>query len=65
MTTKIKDMNKNEFQNLIADTVKQTIENIIEDYTALNSDSFIASISKARDEYKKEKTVNFEEAFDV
>ena len=65
METKVKDLTVGELQSLITDTIKGTMEELIEDITALSSDKYINSIKEARGDDKKGKVKYFEEIFDV
>ena len=65
MSQTIKDYTEEELKEIIRYTVRETIENIFEDYFALSSDNFIKSIEKSRKEYKQGKFVKIEDAFDV
>ena len=53
MKSKIKDLTIEEFQSLISSTVKDTIEEAMEDLLALSSENFLESIKEARNDYKK------------
>lgn len=53
MKAKIKDLTVEEFQSLIAKTVKDAMEDFMEDVLALSSDSYLKSIEEARKDYKK------------
>jgi hypothetical protein len=63
--TKVKDLTVVELHSLISDTVKETMEDLIEDILALSSDEYIHSINEARTDYKEGKVKSFEEIFDV
>jgi len=65
MVTKLKDLDVEEFQSLIANTVKETIEDVMEDFIALSSKEFLRSIEEARKDYKEGKVKDFGEVFDV
>jgi len=63
--TKVKDLTVVELHSLISDTVKETMEDLIEDILALSSDEYLHSINEARTDYKEGKVKSFEEIFDV
>ena len=65
MDIKVQDLSVVEFQSLISDTVRETMENIIEDIFALSSDKYLRSIKEARSNYNQGKVKNLEEIFDV
>jgi hypothetical protein len=53
MKAKIKDLTVDEFQSLINKTVKEAMEDFMEDILALSSNSYLKSIEEAREDYKK------------
>jgi hypothetical protein len=55
MKAKIKDLTVDEFQSLINETVKEAMEDFIEDILALSNNSYLQSIEEAREDYKKGK----------
>ena len=63
MGTKIKDLTIEEFQNLISNTVREVMEDIIEDILALLSKEYLQSIEEARKDYKEGKVKRIEEIF--
>jgi len=65
LSSKIKDLTVEELKSLISETVKETLEDIVEDLIALSSDSYIQSIKEARENYREGKVVNFKDLFDV
>ena len=65
MDIKVQDLSVVEFQSLISDTVRETMEDIIEDIFALSSDKYLRSIKEARSDYNQGKIKNLEEIFDV
>lgn len=65
MAVKIKDMSIEELRKLIQSTVRETIEDMIEDVIALNSPEYIQSIKEARTDYKSGKIKSLEEITDV
>jgi len=65
METKVKDLTVEELQSLISDTVRGTMEDLIEDLLALTSDDYLRSIEEARSDYKAGKVKDLEELFDV
>ena len=65
METKVKDLTIGELRSLISDTVKETMEDLVEDILALSSPQYLRSIEEARRDYKKGKVKSIEELFDV
>jgi len=65
METKVKDLTIGELRSLISDTVKETMEDLIEDILALSSPRYLRSIEQARNDYKEGKVKSLEELFDV
>ena len=65
METNVKDLTVGELQTLISDTVKQTVEDLIEDLLALSSEGYLRSIKEARRDYKAGRTKRLEEVFNV
>jgi len=54
-----------ELHSLISDTVKETMEDLIEDMLALSSDDYLYSINEARNDYNEGRVKNFEEIFNL
>ena len=65
METMVKDLTVGELRSLISDTVRGTMEGLIEDMLALSSDEYLRSIEEARSDYKEGKVQSLEEIFDV
>ena len=65
MGTKVKDLTVEEFQSLISDTIKSTLEDLIEDMLALSSEEYIHSIEEARKDYKEGRIKYLEDILDV
>lgn len=65
METKIKDLTVEELQSLISDTIKSTLEDLIEDMLALSSDEYLQSIEEARKDYKEGRIKFLEDMIDV
>lgn len=61
----INDLTVSEFKTLMSETIKETIEDLVENREALASPIFLNAIKEAREEYKTGKTKNLEELFDV
>jgi hypothetical protein len=53
MATKVKDLAVEELQSLISDTVREAVEDLIEDMLALSSGEYLRSIKEARRDYEK------------
>jgi hypothetical protein len=65
MGTSIKDLSVEELQTLISNTVRETMEDVIEDMIALSSEGFLRSIDQSRKDYKEGRIKSFEEVFNV
>ena len=65
METKVKDLTVEELQSLISDTIKSTLEDLIEDMLALSSDEYLQSIKEARKDYKEGRIKYLEDIIDV
>jgi hypothetical protein len=65
MGTKVKDLTVEELKSLISNTIKESLEDLIEDIVALSSDEFLHSIEEARKDYKEGRIKYFEEIIDV
>lgn len=65
METKVKDLTIGELRSLISDTVKEAMEDLIEDVLALSSPQYLRSIEEARKDYKEGKVKSLEESFDI
>jgi hypothetical protein len=65
MSMAIKDMTTDELRELIATTVRESMEEIMEDLRALNSPEFIQSIEESRRDYERGDVRPLEEALDA
>ncbi len=65
MKTKVKDLTIGELQSLISNTVRETMEDLIEDMVALSSEEYLRSIKEARGDYKAGRVKYLEEASNV
>jgi hypothetical protein len=65
VVTKVKDLTVEELQSLISDTIKSTLEDLIEDMLALSSDEYLRSIEEARKDYKEGRIKYLEDILDV
>lgn len=63
MGTKISELTIDELKDLISKTVKETMEDYLEDLRAVSSKEYINSIAEARDDYKKGNLKDFDEIF--
>lgn len=59
--TKLKDLTVREFKTLISDTIKENLEDLFEDLTALSSKEYLTSIREAREDYKHGRVKSIEE----
>ena len=65
MEAKVKDLTIGELRSLISDSVKEAMEDLVEDILALSSPKYIRSVEEARRDYKEGKVKSLEESFDV
>ena len=65
MNTKIKDLTTDELRTLITNTVKESMEDIIEDLLAISNENYLNSIEEARKDYKNGKIKTFEDVFNI
>jgi len=65
VVTKVKDLTVEELQSLISDTIKSTLEDLIEDMLALSSDEYLRSTEEARKDYKEGRIKYLEDILDV
>lgn len=61
MTVKVKDMTAEELQKLIAETVTDVLEDLMEDILGLPSEDYLNSIEEARKDYKEGKTTKLDD----
>jgi lipoate-protein ligase A len=59
--TKLKDLTVDEFRTLISNSVRESMEDLLEDLTALSSKEFLNSIKEAREDYKHGRVKSIEE----
>lgn len=57
----VKDLTVEEFKILISDTVRENIEDLVEDIAALSGREYLSSIREAREDYKRGRVKPFEE----
>ncbi len=60
-TTKLRDLTVEEFKTLISDTIRESMEDLLEDLTALSSKEYLTSIREARGDYKHGRAKSLEE----
>ncbi|AMM42227.1 hypothetical protein HS1_002445 [Candidatus Desulfofervidus auxilii] len=65
MEMKVKDLTVGELKSLISDTIKESLEDLVEDIVALSSEEYLRSIEEARTDYKKGRIKYLEEISDV
>lgn len=61
--TKVKDLTVEELKTIISDTVKDSMQDIVEDMLALSSEEYVRSIEEARSDYKEGRVKSFEDIF--
>ncbi len=59
--TKLKDLTVDEFRTLISNSVRESMEDLLEDLTALSSKEYLTSIREAREDYKHGRVKSIEE----
>ncbi len=59
--TKLKDLTVEEFKTLISDTIRESMEDLLEDLTALSSKEYLSSIREAREDYRHGRVKSIEE----
>lgn len=62
MKSKVKDLTVEELKSLISDTVREAMEDLIEDMLALSSEEYLRSIEEARRDYKEGRVKYLDEA---
>lgn len=65
MDTKIKDLTTDELRTLISNTIKESMEDLVEDLLALSNKKYLNSIEEAREDYKNGQIKRFEDVFDI
>jgi len=61
----INELTIGELKTLISETVKETMEDVLESMEALSSPTFINAVKEAREEYRAGKTTKLEDLFNV
>lgn len=61
----VKDLTVDELKALISDTVKDSMQDLVEDMLALSSEEYLDSIEEARKDYKEGRVMSFEDIFDA
>jgi hypothetical protein len=61
----VKDLTVDELKIIISETVKDSLQDIVEDILALSNEEYLSSIEEARNDYKAGRVKAFEELFDV
>lgn len=62
-TRSIQQLTVDEFTHLISQTVKQAIEDEIEDIKAMSSENYLHSVKEARNDYKSGNVKSLDELF--
>ena len=63
MGPKVKDLTVKELKSLISESVRLSVEDLIEDILALSSKEYLHSIEEARDDFKKGRVKTLDEIF--
>ncbi len=53
MKSHVADLTVDEFRRLVSETVRESVEDAVEDLAALQSPEYIRSIQEAREDYKQ------------
>jgi hypothetical protein len=61
--TKVKDLTVEELKTVISDTVKDSMQDIVEDMLALSNEEYLRSIEEARNDYREGRVKSFEDIF--
>ncbi|MFQ6031587.1 MAG: hypothetical protein ACE5K2_01585 [Candidatus Zixiibacteriota bacterium] len=57
----LRDLTVEEFKILISDTIKENLEDLVEDMAALSSREYLKSIEDAREDYRRGRVKRLEE----
>ncbi len=57
----LKDLTVEEFKILISDTIKENVEDLVEDVAALSNREYLKSIEEAREDYRQGRVKHLEE----
>lgn len=57
----LRDLTVEEFKILISDTIKENLEDLVEDMAALSSREYLKSIEDAREDYRRGRVKHLEE----
>jgi hypothetical protein len=57
----LRDLTVEEFKILISDTIKENLEDLVEDVAALSSREYLKSIEEAREDYRQGRVKHLEE----
>ena len=60
---KVKDLTVEELKTVISDTVKDSMQDIVEDMLALSNEAYLRSIEEARNDYREGRVKSFEDIF--
>jgi hypothetical protein len=64
MATQVKDMSVDDLREMIQETVRQTLEDYLEDLQALASPAYLASIEEAREDRREGRAVRLKDVID-
>lgn len=65
MAIKVKELTVDELQDLISNTVRESMEDLIEEIRALSSKRYLNSIKEARADYKAGRVKKIEDYLNV
>ena len=65
MSTKLKDLTVEDLKGLISKTVRETMEEVLEDLTAKGSKRFLESVQEAREDYREGRVQDLDDSKDA
>ena len=63
MATMVSDLTIDQLRELISDTVRESMGDVLEDLLAIKSENYVASIERARNDYNEGRLTPYEELF--
>ena len=64
MPTRIGDLSIEEFRSLVSETVRNSVEDAVEDFIALQSSGYVQSIAQAREDRLQGRVKHLEDCLD-
>ena len=65
MSPKISELTTDELRDLIAETVTESIQDVLEDWQALNNPEYLQSVAEARADYQTGRVTPLEDILNV